>query len=872
LDFTPGSCGKRVVDDFYIHLSATDLLPDVNHRVHINRALLVLGALHVGLPNVAKLNLRTGKLSLLSYPSFDEHPFPELVSSWTFSEIGAGEPTFRSYENSINRPILHRKELLVLRDHPRYGEWCELTAVAESLGLFDDTSTIGFRLNWERLVRSKGYSMSGNGFVPIGNANPVDASVGSTAGGQFGVQRHLTALTRSSLSAPIQFLIRHRLLTPETSLFDYGCGRADDLNSLNREGFTAAGWDPHYAPSNPRLAADVVNLGFVVNVIEDPAERVDAIHQAFALARGVLAVSVMLHGAAPCGTSFRDGVLTSRNTFQKYFSQGELKDFLEHVLNRTVYMAGPGVAFIFASYEWEQRYSTGRFQSRGIAQRLLMARLVRPREPKPPKVRQPKVPTPSRAETRLAESKPFLDKFWALTLELGRWPEVSETQALGSFPERCSSVLVARRLIEKNYDLTLLAVAASTRTDDLRVFFAAQQFEKRPAFKQLSNRLQIDIKAFFGDCRSAQAAGLTLLEQTSDPDRLLVDAKKAFEQGLGWLDGTHSLQLHVDLIERLPAVLRAYVTCGLVLWDSIGEVDLVKIHLESGKLTLLEYDEFDAHPLPTLKRRVKVNLRKIDYDVFEYGSALYPKPLLYQKSRYMHEDQEGFVEQHAFDEALNSAGLLRFQRHEPTATEFARAIYLARRDIKGMRLVRSNVIPDLDQACGSNFTYRDLVECGETQGKLGLTNLPKRPQTYNSLHDLSVRILDPVIEYFGAIKLTYGFCSPELSKHIRKRVAHHLDQHAAWELDENNKLICSRGGASCDFLVEDEDMGQVADWIIQNLPFDRLYYYGPSRPLHVSGSERPEHKAYRMAVSAAGRLMPARYTPAQSGSPLGGYP
>ena len=33
-----------------------------------------------------------------------------------------------------------------------------------------------------------------------------------------------------------------------------------------------------------------------------------------------------------------------------------------------------------------------------------------------------------------------------------------------------------------------------------------------------------------------------------------------------------------------------------------------------------------------------------------------------------------------------------------------------------------------------------------------------------------------------------------------------------------------RGGASCDFIVDDEDMRQVADWIIANVPFDRLYF------------------------------------------------
>ena len=46
-----------------------------------------------------------------------------------------------------------------------------------------------------------------------------------------------------------------------------------------------------------KMEADVVNLGFVVNVIEDPAERVDAMHKAFSLARRVIAIGVMLYGS-----------------------------------------------------------------------------------------------------------------------------------------------------------------------------------------------------------------------------------------------------------------------------------------------------------------------------------------------------------------------------------------------------------------------------------------------------------------------------------------------------------------------------------------------------------------------------------------------
>jgi hypothetical protein len=35
----------------------------------------------------------------------------------------------------------------------------------------------------------------------------------------------------------------------------------------------------------------------------------------------------------PRGQRFRDGVMTKRGTFQKYFSQGEIKAFIEQVLD-----------------------------------------------------------------------------------------------------------------------------------------------------------------------------------------------------------------------------------------------------------------------------------------------------------------------------------------------------------------------------------------------------------------------------------------------------------------------------------------------------------------------------------------------------------
>jgi DNA phosphorothioation-associated putative methyltransferase len=85
----------------------------------------------------------------------------------------------------------------------------------------------------------------------------------------------------------------------------------------------------------------------VINVIKDAAERIEALTQAFALAKVVLCVSVMLHIGAAAGRPYRDGFLTSRNTFQKYFTQAEFRDYLEQTLGREVLMVGPGIAFVY---------------------------------------------------------------------------------------------------------------------------------------------------------------------------------------------------------------------------------------------------------------------------------------------------------------------------------------------------------------------------------------------------------------------------------------------------------------------------------------------------------------------------------------------
>jgi len=65
-----------------------------------------------------------------------------------------------------NALYLHRKEQFLPPDHPRRVEFAALTAAEEAAGLYHDTTTIGFKLNWERLLAQKGLAIAGHHLLP----------------------------------------------------------------------------------------------------------------------------------------------------------------------------------------------------------------------------------------------------------------------------------------------------------------------------------------------------------------------------------------------------------------------------------------------------------------------------------------------------------------------------------------------------------------------------------------------------------------------------------------------------------------------------------------------------------------------------------
>ena len=166
-------------------------------------------------------------------------------------------------------------------------------------------------------------------------------------------------------------------------------------------------------------------------------------------------------------------------------------------------------------------------------------------------------------------------------------------------------------------------------------------------------------------------------------------------------------------------------------------------------------------------------------------------------------------------------------------------------------------MPDPLHKCSKYFTYSDLIACGTTALNSNIDNLPLDAESWKALANLAVHILDPIRENFGQIELTYGFCSLELSKRIKSNIYPSLDQHCCSEVNRNGKLLCDRGGAAVDFRVPSANSLEIAQWIVSNLPFDRLYFYGSSNPIHVSYSKNHTQQVVLMAKSLqSGKRIP----------------
>lgn len=623
--------GKQLPDAVYLHRDAMHELPSELQK------FIPAVARAVNLPdeqwNLIKLFKNEFRLSLLNYPSFYSDSYPVLEQSLNV-DLSKLSHKVTCYRSSENPPILHRKETMILPGSDYYEHFTTLTEEGEKAGLYENTRIIGFKRSWLNLIHKKGYQLVEGRLLRADSAPP---SIGAS---EPSIDRYKTAIVRYELSGPMKTLAKQGYLDGRFSIFDYGCGRGDDLRELEANGLDALGWDPVFSPDNDKVKSDIVNLGFVLNVIEDQDERLEALLSAWDLADKILVVSVMIANEAYIEQfqPYKDGVITSRNTFQKYYAQSEFKEYLERSLQDDAIAVAPGIFYLFKDKLEEQRYLQSKYQRRYNWQQLT--------SPQP-------IESKDRAKLVITQNREIFDNFWNVCLDLGRIPANDEFKNSEEVRNLIGSHKKVFGLLQEMFGAHEFANAQKSHKEDLLVYFSMRLFEKRKPYTHQSENLKRDIKALFGDYRTANKLAKELLFAIADTHLIEEECIKAHEQlPASILNNGHSLILHKDYIEALPLLLRVYVGAALQLYGELDDtVELVKIHINSGKLTLTRYDDF-SKSVPFLIERTKIKMVNQNIDFFDYLDESRRPPLL-NKHLLLSNKHEQYEIQKNFDERLS---------------------------------------------------------------------------------------------------------------------------------------------------------------------------------------------------------------------------
>ena len=96
--------------------------------------------------------------------------------------------------------------------------------------------------------------------------------------------------------------------------------------------------------------------------------------------------------------------------------------------------------------------------------------------------------------------------------------------------------------------------------------------------------------------------------------------------GCGHMEDSHSFTFHKTFLGDLPPVIRIYIGCATQLYGDIDNFQLIKVHIRSGKVSIMRYDDWEKDE-PLLLERIKIKLRELDIDFFEYSGSYTPTPL-----------------------------------------------------------------------------------------------------------------------------------------------------------------------------------------------------------------------------------------------------
>lgn len=475
------------------------------------------------------------------------------------------------------------------------------------------------------------------------------------------ITRHKAAIVRTALSRPVRSALEAGLFKDGNSFFDYGCGYGADVRLILEKGFSSYGWDPYYFPDQPQKPADIVNLGYVINVIESEPERRAALQNAWSLSQRVLiiAAQVLLGNAGKGQLAYGDGVVTSRNTFQKYFEQYELKNYIDSVLGVDAVPAGLGIYFVFRDDAEAEAFRAQRFRSRTAAPRI------------------------KKHSKTFEDYRNLLEPLLHFFSERGRLPIKGELENESDLLAEFRTFTRAFALIEQATEAQEWAAIREKRKQDLLVYIALSRFGSRPKSSNLPPMLQTDIKVFFDSyrqaCETADAMLFSLGKQST-----LAECCRASR--LGKFVG-NALYVHVSALDLLDPLLRLYEGCASRTFGQMENATLIKFRADMPKVSYLFYPNFDTDPHPALQASIQADLQGLRVEYRDYSNSTNP-PILHRKETFVAGDYPYRQKFARLTQQEEKAGLFSEPATIGTKEGWQKQLGLRGVELRGHRLVR----------------------------------------------------------------------------------------------------------------------------------------------------------------------------------------
>jgi DNA phosphorothioation-associated putative methyltransferase len=615
--------GKHLPNALYVHTAALSHLDTLLKDYERQARNLVNSDDRA---TIIKFATDRPKISYLYYPDFDRDPHPQLHQSIVV-DLAHEEVSVRQYHNSHNPPILHRKETFVTQDYPFYDIFAELTQEEVALGLLDNSRHIGTLQEWTRWLLQQGISL-----VDHHVACPIDSPV---AGKQtILIERHKAAIKRLELSRPVRVAVEANLFKEGTTFFDYGCGHGEDVKRLEELGYASSGWDPYYRSNAELVTADIVNLGYIINVIEDIVERREALIKAWELTRKVLIVSaqVLVDDRRLGLVAYGDGIVTNRNTFQKYYEQEELKLYIEQVLGVEAIPAGLGIYVVFRQEAEAEAFRASRLYSR---------------------LSTPRIQTQVR---NFADYRELLTPLMDFYTQRGRLPVKGELKTENAIKAEFRSYQRAFKLILQATDRDEWEAIAEKRRQDLLVYLALGKFSGRPTVRKLAPEIKADVKDLFGNYKQACTIADLLLINVGDMEKIahLCKTSKIGKQL------NNAIAVHISALEKLPPLLRLYEGCASRNFYRLENANIIKLYYNKPKITYLVYPEFDTQAHPALKATLEVDLHNLSVTYHDISDETNPL-ILHQKDALVAPDYPSYEKFVRLTKTEQKSGLLQNQ-------------------------------------------------------------------------------------------------------------------------------------------------------------------------------------------------------------------